>query len=496
MHWAETQYMPNSEELDEALRLAALHRVGLLDTAPEERFDRLTRLTATALDVPIALVSLVDEHRQWFKSKQGLAASQTPREQAFCAVAIKGHEDFFVVEDASADPRFRENPLVVDAPNIRFYAGRVLRDSEGFALGTLCAIDRCPRRFDDSMRRALDDLALLTEAEINRQSMETVLQRLEESERRKTLILEALSEGLMLHDSTGTIASWNPAVERLLGVTSDEMRSLTAAEWGQRTFTEEGVPWPVRNHPSLVALRTGEAVEGAILCVEHPERGRVVLEVSARPTYGPQDEVTGTITAFTDVTAQRQAKQLTHWSHHDMLTNLPNRRLLDVELAKAITDAGDPAVAVCFLDLDRFKVVNDTLGHAAGDALLVRVANSLRSVTRPGDLACRIGGDEFLLLLHDVASVDDAVSVAQRVLVELQRDLASEQRELGVSASVGVARWMAGESAADLIARADAALYRAKRTLSWSMEVCRGDRGAKRFAMATGQAHRDTATCA
>jgi PAS domain S-box-containing protein len=149
----------------ETARLAALRDLGLLDTPAEERFDRLTRLACLTFKVPIALVSLVDAERQWFKSRQGLEVCETGRDVAFCAHAILQAE-LLVVEDARADPRFADNPLVTGAPHIRFYAGAPLSTANGHRIGTLCLIDTQPRLFDESRRRALRDLADAVQDEI------------------------------------------------------------------------------------------------------------------------------------------------------------------------------------------------------------------------------------------------------------------------------------------------------------------------------------------
>ena len=139
---------------------------GLLDSDPEERFDRLTRLAQEIFDAPIALVSLVDETRQWFKSNQGLSASETSREVSFCGHAILG-DDIFVVPDATQDPRFADNPLVAGSPDIRFYAGAPLSTKDGYAIGTLCVIDTVPRDWSQSQSRVLRDLADLVQSELN-----------------------------------------------------------------------------------------------------------------------------------------------------------------------------------------------------------------------------------------------------------------------------------------------------------------------------------------
>lgn len=132
---------PNERE-----RLAALRRYVVLDTPPEAAFERITRLASRLLHVPISLVSLVDESRQWFKSAFGLPLRQTSREVSFCAHAIL-NRDVTVVADATLDRRFLDNPLVTGDPRIRSYAGAPLTTPDGFNLGTLCAIDTVPRRF-------------------------------------------------------------------------------------------------------------------------------------------------------------------------------------------------------------------------------------------------------------------------------------------------------------------------------------------------------------
>lgn len=140
---------------NESERLAALIDYQVLDTPAEPRFDELTELVSRMLEVPIALVSLVDDKRQWFKSHHGLSATETPREVAFCAHAILGDE-LFVVEDSHADQRFYDNPLVTEAPHVRFYAGMPLITESGFRIGTLCGIDHEPRTLTEAQKRILE----------------------------------------------------------------------------------------------------------------------------------------------------------------------------------------------------------------------------------------------------------------------------------------------------------------------------------------------------
>lgn len=142
---------------DEAHRLARLQALAVLDTAPEPVFDALTRLASQVCGVPIALVSLIDAERQWFKAATGLAGvSETPRDVAFCSHAILGTE-VMEVHDARQDPRFERNPLVCDDPHIRFYAGAPIALDDGTRVGTLCVIDREPRELDAHQRAMLRD---------------------------------------------------------------------------------------------------------------------------------------------------------------------------------------------------------------------------------------------------------------------------------------------------------------------------------------------------
>ena len=150
---------------NEAVRVQVLQDLKLLDSAPEERFDRLTRLAKRLFNVPIALVTLVDKERQWFKSCVGLDTTETPRSVSFCGHAIL-RDELMLVPDAREDERFHDNPLVTGEPNIRFYAGYPLTVPNGNKMGTLCLIDTRPRDLDEEERALLRDLAGMAEQEL------------------------------------------------------------------------------------------------------------------------------------------------------------------------------------------------------------------------------------------------------------------------------------------------------------------------------------------
>lgn len=152
-------------QTDELLRLRTLERYQVLDSQPEPQFNRIVSLAKRALRMPIALISLIDEERQWFKAREGLSVQETPRSLAFCDHAIR-RRGVMVVEDARLDIRFRDNPLVIGEPGIRFYAGAPLITRDGQALGTVCVIDRVPHSFDEEDRETLTDLAAIVMDEL------------------------------------------------------------------------------------------------------------------------------------------------------------------------------------------------------------------------------------------------------------------------------------------------------------------------------------------
>ncbi len=158
---------------NEKKRLNVLWQYEVLDTVPEEVFDELTELAARICEAPIALISLVDEKRQWFKSKVGITVSETSRDASFCAYAIT-QSDLFIVPDATRDKRFAHNPFVISDPKIRFYAGAPLITPDGHALGTLCVIDKVPRELRLEQKQALRILArhVVSQLELRRRSRE------------------------------------------------------------------------------------------------------------------------------------------------------------------------------------------------------------------------------------------------------------------------------------------------------------------------------------
>ncbi len=164
--------------LNEVKRLKVLWQYEVLDTVPEEVFDDLTELAARICEAPIAMITLVDENRQWFKSKIGVTVKETSRDISFCAHAIN-QEDLFIVPDAAKDERFATSPLVISEPKIRFYAGAPLITPDGYALGTLCVIDKVPRELRPDQKQALRILArhVVSQLELRRHARELAAAR-------------------------------------------------------------------------------------------------------------------------------------------------------------------------------------------------------------------------------------------------------------------------------------------------------------------------------
>lgn len=207
---------------DEA-RLCELHALDVLDTPPEERFDRIVRAARALLDVPIALVSLVDRDRQWFKARAGLEAIETARSISFCGHAILG-DGIMEIGDATADERFADNPLVTGELGLRFYAGVPLRSPRGFALGTLCLIDRKPRRLSEQQRTILHDLAAWAELVLNSRELETANEIASQTTRQLHSVLDSATDAIIVFDDTLHISTFNKAAEQMFGRSARDLR--------------------------------------------------------------------------------------------------------------------------------------------------------------------------------------------------------------------------------------------------------------------------------
>jgi diguanylate cyclase (GGDEF)-like protein len=309
---------------DETTRIDTLRALNILDSSPEERFDRITRLAKRLFGVPVALISLVDTDRQWFLSSFGFDAKETPRDISFCGHAIL-NDDILSVPDAALDPRFNDNPLVIGAPNIRFYAGCPISVQNGSKLGTICLIDESPREFNEEDKLLLRDLAHMVEQEV------------------VAVQLATLDELTMISNRRG------------FEVLSNHALSLCKRMGGNAT--------------------------------------------------------------------------------------------------------------ILFIDLDKFKSINDTFGHAEGDHALQVFSKMLRDVFRDSDVIGRIGGDEFAVLLT-MTSVVEAQEVLQRLQEVVSAYNLRATRGYKLEYSHGVAEFNSEQhtSIENLLKEADEKMYKQKKS--------------------------------
>lgn len=303
--------VPTNEEP----RLATLRALDVLDTPAEERFDRITRLAASVFDVPIALVSLVDERRQWFKSCVGLDVDETPRSISFCGHAINRPTPL-VVEDALADPRFTDNPLVIGPPGIRCYVGMPLDGGNGLLVGTLCIIDTRARSVDDRDLQILRGFADLVEAElraIGEEAAARVRAHGDEALRRtKDLyraVVAAMSDGVVVQDRGGAIIGHNGAALDLLGLTADQLTGRTSTDPRWRSIRPDGSPLPGGEHPAMETLATGERRVGVVMGVHSPDLKLRWLSVTTDPLVNRDGDRWGVVSVFTDITGQRETER-------------------------------------------------------------------------------------------------------------------------------------------------------------------------------------------
>lgn len=292
--------IPPAIPANELQRLQALYECFVLDTPPDERFDRVTRLCQKLLDCPICVISLVDAERQWFKSICGLEGSETPRDVSFCGHAIL-QDDIFEIPDARNDPRFVDNPAVTGFPHVVFYAGAPLQTPDGFALGTLCVIDHRPRTLDPQQRRDLRDLANCAADQI------LLIRALRDSGllaqnraqlQRLSLVARQTTNGVIVTDQNGRVEWANEGLFRIAGYHSDDLegRLITNVMLGEDTELQ-----PIAS--MHLALRAGR--EFAVEYFTYAKSGkRLRLRVSGSPITGDGGELQGFIILHTDVTRE------------------------------------------------------------------------------------------------------------------------------------------------------------------------------------------------
>jgi len=276
----------------EADRLAALHRYRILDSEPEQRFDDLALLASQICGTPIALISLIDRDRQWFKARVGITASQTSRDIAFCARAIE-QPGLFVVHDALEDDRFRDSPLVRADPHIRFYAGAPLMTPDGFALGTICVLDREPRELTADQRAALEALRRQAEAQLElRRSIDDLAGALVDRDRAEAAqarLIAELRDALNSVDRLSSILPYcsdceinmempaDPAA--IAGVTDGVAQLLRSKAWPEEKAVEVELALQEALANAVRHGCGGDATKRVQCCVSHDASGEVLIVI-------------------------------------------------------------------------------------------------------------------------------------------------------------------------------------------------------------------------
>ncbi|MDD4963807.1 MAG: PAS domain S-box protein [Gallionella sp.] len=286
---------------DEASRLATLRGLNILDTPAEDRFDRFTRLAQQLMCVPIAVISLIDSNRQWFKSCQGLDASETPRSISFCGHTIL-EDQTLIIPDARLDIRFADNPLVIEAPYIRFYAGAPLKLHNGQRVGTLCVIDRQPHQPSAAQQLGLRDLAQCVSEELEHGQWLKEAAELFLLQEKYAAIIATSDDAIMSKTLDGMITTWNPAAERLFGYTESEALGQSMMMLVPQDKADEAPP-------ILTRIQQGERVEHFETVWIKKDGCRVDVSVSISPMKDSAGKIIGASQIVRDITERIQVTQ-------------------------------------------------------------------------------------------------------------------------------------------------------------------------------------------
>lgn len=298
---------------DESLRLQAVQRYDLLDTTAEADFDDITQLASNICETPIALITLLDTDRQWFKSKVGIDATETARNISFCGHAILGNA-ILEIMDARQDQRFFDNPLVTGQPNIRFYAGAPLITSDGFRLGTLCVIDRVARVLSERQHAALEALSRQV---VRQMEARTVVRELAQKSRFQTAVLNSADLAMISSTIDGAITGFNRAAEQLLGYSAADMIGLRSldfcydpvalAQCAAELSRQEGCVIDP-GFALLTRLRQDAALGSGEWHYRHKNGSVIPVRIAITPILDESGASVGYLSTARDVTDQKKAE--------------------------------------------------------------------------------------------------------------------------------------------------------------------------------------------
>ncbi len=432
-------------------RLAAVRGTRLLDAEADPAYLRLAQVAARIMRAPAVLVTLVDGERDFVLGGIGLPQPVLDTREirmapTFCQYSVALREPY-TIDDARLHPEFAQYPAVLHLGAVAC-ANVPLISAEGHAIGNFCVVDLVPRSWSDDDRELLSTLAAAAVAELE----------LRKALRTREDVLQRVPDAVLTVDHDWRLTFVNQKAESLLARDSAALigcglwdvfplDACEAFEAGCRVARVEGRPTAFEAQVES----GGSAGTGG---------DRRWFDVHAEPSE------TGLSIYFRDITARKAVEaQLSFQALHDPLTGLANRVLLLDRLEHGLERrqrADRSGLAVALLDIDDFKRINDTLGHAAGDQLLAEIAGRLRRAVRGYDTVARFGGDEFAVLIDGSSGHDEALAVVDRILPALRRPLLIEGQEIRLQASIGVVHAAIGDSAHDLLRNADVAMYRAK----------------------------------
>ena len=466
-------------EVEETSKLASGARTAV-DAQPEAEFDEIARLAAAVCRTPISMVMLLDEKRRWYRASGAMRLHETAVGPAFCEETLR-HPESLIVEDASADGRFRQDPQVTGDPRIRFFAGTAFFGEDGRAIGVLCVIDLLPRVLTSEQEEALELIVRQLKARMDLRRQRAALDELVREKERSSASLRASEELFRafmnaspflsyIKDAAGRLLFYNRSFARRFGVSEFAWLGRTDDQlWARSTSA------PTRVHDLEIMagermVESEEKVRGADGTVTtwktykfpcHDSAGNILLA-------GVAVDITEEVARKAELERyqeemQEANDQLRRLSVTDQLTGLRNRRAFEERLILEFSMARRRKrdLAVLLLDVDFFKRINDQWGHAAGDAVLRRLSAVLRTTVRLPDLVARYGGEEFVVLLPE-SDVNAAVGLANRLMERIASETWDHEP---VTVSIGVTALSDSLlNGFQIVAQADEALYAAKRS--------------------------------
>lgn len=445
--------------------------IGAIGDRPEREFTALTDAAARLLECPVSLLSLIDGDRQWVKAQTGYPAEHSPAAHDFCRRAV-AQDSLLVIDDKADDIRFAAEPRIVGLERVRFYAGQPVHVSERggrrIAVGTLSVFAPDSRVLSAGDEAILEGLArtagALLEARIAAQRSASLADRLHQTLAARNRLHRSLAQA----ERMAKIGSWRLVLDGRRVEWSDQVYAIHEVPLGQSEALDDALQFylphdrPMIEEAIATTIQTGIPYDLEVDFVTARGRLRRVRSMGEIELEG--GEPVALIGVFQDITEKYQLQQtLEAHANTDELTRIASRRhfkrVAEERLAQARKDGRTAAMAL--IDLDHFKTVNDRMGHAAGDAVLVRTAGALVAPWLHGSFAARLGGDEFVLLIDDEALMESIDVTVRRLLTELRQPQGMD--DLTVSATVGVAT-ASGEriDLGAMLAAADSALYRAK----------------------------------